>query len=61
MYFLFFGAIFSLVLSTVTFIGAMNEKLKWRRIGFMLMSTINAFDAGIFFAIIAHVNKFFWQ
>lgn len=61
MEFLIFGVVFSLVLVTVTFIGAINERMKWRRIGFMLMSTINAFDAGIFFAIIVNVNKFFGQ
>ena len=58
MYFLVFAAIFSLALAVVTFIGAVNEELKWRRVGFMLMSIVNAFDAGIFFTIIMHVGKF---
>ena len=57
MNFFIFAALFSLTLCVVTFIGAANEELKWRRVGFMLMSVLNAFDTGIFFTIIMHIIK----
>ena len=57
MNFFIFAAIFSLTLCVVAFIGAAYEELKWKRVCFMLMAVINAFDMGIFFTIIMHIIK----